>query len=134
MKSHLGQKGPSQRQLRVGEQIKHIIAETMARGHFHHEVLLNAGNITVGEVRVTPDLKTAKAYVISLGGKDMDKILPALNEEAHVFSKEINRQSNMKFTPKIRFVRDESFEEAQRIDDLLRQVSISDDKGTGGTQ
>lgn len=128
MKSHMSQKGPSQRQLRVGEQIKHIIAETLQRGHFHHELLLDAGNITVGEVRVTPDLKQAKAYVMTLGGKDMDQILPALNSESQAFSKEINRQSNMKFTPKIQFVKDESFEEAQRIDDLLRSVHIPDDE------
>ncbi len=127
MKSHKSQKGPSQRQLRVGEQIKQIIAETLQRGHFHHEALLDAGHITVGEVRVTPDLKNAKAYVMSLGGRNMEEILPALNEEAQAFAKEINRQSNMKFTPKIRFVKDESFEEAQRIDDLLRSVHIPED-------
>jgi ribosome-binding factor A len=120
-------KGPSQRQLRAGEQLRHIIAETMNRGHFHDETLLNA-NITVAEVRVTPDLKNAKVYVMSLGGADMDVILPALNEEAHVFQKEIGRQQSMKFTPKVRFVRDESFDEAQRIDQLLRDVHIPDDE------
>lgn len=128
MKSHTSQKGPTQRQLRVGEQIKQIIAQTMARGHFHHKALMDAGHITVGEVRVTPDLKNARAYVMSLGGRNMDEILPALNQESHIFSKEINRQSNMKFTPKIHFVRDESFEEAQRIDELLRTVHIPDDE------
>ncbi|MGH1397694.1 MAG: 30S ribosome-binding factor RbfA [Alphaproteobacteria bacterium] len=128
MKSHLGQKGPSQRMLRVGEQIKHIIAEVLQRGHFGHEALLN-GAVTVSEVRVTPDLRNARAYVMSLGGVDMDEILPALNAEAQQFSKAINSQSNMKFTPKVQFVRDESFEEAQRIDALLRDVHIPDDEG-----
>ena len=94
----------------------------MSRGHFHNEALLDA-HVTVAEVRVTPDLKQAKAYVMSLGGADMDKILPALNEDAYVFQKEISRQSNLKFTPKIRFVRDESFDEAQKIDQILRGVS-----------
>ncbi|MEZ5813378.1 MAG: 30S ribosome-binding factor RbfA [Alphaproteobacteria bacterium] len=120
-------KGPSQRQLRVGEQLRHIIAETMSRGHFHHEALMDAGRVTVAEVRVSPDLKQAKAYVMSLGGVDMDKILPALNEEAHVFQKEIGRQQNMKFTPKVRFVRDESFDEAQKIDELLKGVHIPEE-------
>ncbi len=120
-------KGPSQRQLRVAEQLRHIIAETMARGHFKNNALLNGGRITVGEVRVTPDLKQAKAYVMSLGGEDMDDILPALNKETHVFQKDISRQLNMKFTPKVRFVRDESFDEAQRIDELLRSVHIPED-------
>ena len=126
MKSHLGQKGPSQRQLRVGEQVKQIIAETLMRGHFHHEALIDA-DITVGEVRVTPDLRNARAYVMSLGGKDMDAIIPALNQESQQFSKAINKQSNMKFTPKVTFVKDESFEEAQRIDALLREVHIPED-------
>ncbi|MEM7650960.1 MAG: 30S ribosome-binding factor RbfA [Pseudomonadota bacterium] len=119
-------KGPSQRQLRAGEQLRHIIAETMSRGHFSSEVLMDA-NITVAEVRVTPDLKNAKVFVMSLGGSDMSDILPALNEEAHVFQKEIGRQQSMKFTPKVRFVRDDSFDEAQKIDELLRGVHIPED-------
>jgi ribosome-binding factor A len=127
MASHNSVKGPSQRQLRVGEQIRHIIAETMHRGHFHNEALLDAGRITVAEVRATPDLKMATVYVMSLGGEDMDNIVPALNKEAHIFQKEINRQSGLKFTPKVRFVRDESFDEAARIDELLRGMHIPDD-------
>lgn len=125
MKSHNSEKGPSQRMLRVGEQIKQIVAEMLVRGHFHHEALINGGHITVGEVRVSPDLRQAQAYVMSLGGENMDAIIPALNDESYMFSKEINRQSNMKFTPKIRFVKDDSFEEAQRIDELLRSVGAS---------
>lgn len=120
-------KGPSQRQLRAGEQLRHIIAETMSRGHFQSEILLNAEGITVAEVRITPDLKNAKAFVMSLGGENMEEILPALNEETHVFQREIGRQQSMKFTPKIKFVRDESFDEAQRIDDLLKSVHIPEE-------
>lgn len=123
MKSHNSKKGPTQRQLRVGEQLRHIIAETMTRGHFQAEALLDAP-VTVAEVRVTPDLKQAKVFVMSLGGQDMEKILPALNAEANVFQKEIGRQMNMKFTPKVRFLRDESFDEAQKIDEILRTVHI----------
>ena len=119
-------KGPSQRQLRVGEQLRHIIAQVMSRGHFHNEILLDT-HITVTEVRVTPDLKQAKAYVMTLGGGDMDVILPALNDEAYAIQKEINRQSSLKFTPKVRFVRDESFDEAQKIDELLKGVHIPED-------
>lgn len=125
-------KGPSQRQLRVGEQLRHIIAEEMSRGHFHHETLLEAEGITVAEVRVTPDLKQAKAYIMPLGGQYLeneaiDAILKALNEEAAGFQKVIGKQLNMKFTPKVRFVRDESFAEAQKIDDILRSVHIPDE-------
>lgn len=113
---------PSQRQLRVGEQIRHVIAETMSQGHFHHEALLDAGRITVTEVRVSPDLKNATAYVIALGGEDMEQILPALNESAHIFQKEIARGAKMKFTPKVRFVSDGSYDEAQRIEEILKDI------------
>jgi ribosome-binding factor A len=126
MRSHRSNE-PSQRQLRVGEQLRHIIAETMSRGHFHDEALLDAGRITVTEVRVSPDLKNATAYVMSLGGADMEKILPALNEAAPMFQKEVGRQANMKFTPRIRFMMDDTFENAKKIDDILRDLHIPDD-------
>lgn len=130
MRSHRTSE-PSQRQLRVGEQLRHIIAETMQRGHFRDESLLDAGRITVTEVRVSPDLKNATAYVLSLGGLDMDKILPALNEAAPMFQKEIGRQNSMKFTPRVRFVTDTSYEQAQKIDDLLRGLHIPDEEKSG---
>ena len=120
-------KGPSQRQLRVGEQIRHIIAETMQRGHFHDEALLDAGKITVTEVRVSPDLKQATAYVLALGGGDMDKILPALNEEAPVFQKEVARKASLKFTPKLRFKLDDTFDTARRIDEIISHIHYSED-------
>ncbi len=115
-------KGPSQRQLRVGEQLRHIISETMIRGHFQNETLINAKAITVSEVRVTPDLKLATAYVMTLGGQDIDEVIPALNEEKDEFQTEINRQTNLKFTPRVRFRKDESFDEAQRIEAVLKEI------------
>ncbi len=119
--------GPSQRQLRVGEQIRHIMAETMARGHFHDEALLDiSGGVSVTEVRPTPDLRQATAYVISLGGGDMDVILPALNNNASVFQKDINSKATLKFTPRVRFVLDTSFEKAQKLDELLSTIEYSD--------
>lgn len=126
MKKHHKDQGPTQRQLRVGEQLKHIIAETMARGHFSHVALLDAPQVTVSEVQVSPDLRNATAYVMSLGGQNMDKILPALNDEAKVFQKEIGRQSNIKFTPRVRFKTDTTFDKVQKIDDLLNSVHYSD--------
>lgn len=120
---------PSQRQLRVAEQLRHIIAETLQRGHFKDLYLLeNAATVTVSEVRASPDLKHARAYVMSLGGQDMDKILPALNEETYVFQKEIARSANLKFTPKVKFVSDDSFANAEHITNLLRGVHIPDDE------
>lgn len=119
--------GPSQRQLRVGEQIRHIIAETMQRGHFHDEVLINnASIVTVTEVRPSPDLRQATAYVISLGGEDMEEILPALNESAPVFQKDINAKATLKFTPRVRFKLDTSFESVQKLDALLSTIKYSD--------
>ncbi len=119
--------GPSQRQLRVGEQLRHIIAETMQRGHFHDEILINnASIVTVTEVRPSPDLRQATAYVISLGGEDMEEILPALNESAPVFQKDINAKATLKFTPRVRFKLDTSFESVQKLDALLSTIKYSD--------
>ena len=115
----------SQRQLRVGEQVRHIIAETLARGHFNNPALANPSAITVTEVRVSPDLKHASAYVIALGGGDMEVILPALNDEAYGFQKEIARKAKLRFTPKLRFVGDDSFDEAKRIEEVLRDLKNS---------
>lgn len=126
MKHNKQNQGPSQRQLRVGEQLKHIIAETMSRGHFSSMELMDAGQITVSEVRVSPDLRNATAYIMPLGGQNIDKILPALNDEAKVFQKEIGRQSNIKFTPRVSFKRDKTFDEVQKIDDLLNSIHYSD--------
>ena len=120
-------KTPSQRQLRAGELLRQIISETMQRGHFHSEALLNINSVTVSEVRCSPDLKNATAYVMSLGGANMDEILPALNDEKRTFQQDIGRNSSMKFTPKISFKADETFDEAERIETLLKSVNIPQD-------
>jgi ribosome-binding factor A len=118
---------PSQRQLRVGEQIRHVLAEALARGHFYEPILMDhAATVTVSEVRVSPDLKHATAYVISLGGQNMDKLLPALNEEAFNFQKEINRQTQLKFTPKLIFRMDDTFDKANRLDSIINNIKYSD--------
>lgn len=119
---------PSQRQLRVGEQVRQVIIETLQRGKFNDILLLDAShNVTVSEVRPSPDLKHAKVYIMTLGGKDIDEILPALNDSAAIFQKELGKKLTMKFTPKLRFVKDTSFDEASKIDDLLRSIHIGDD-------
>jgi ribosome-binding factor A len=115
--------GPSQRQLRVGEQLKHAIVETLQRGKFHDEILLDASyNVTVTEVRPSPDLKNATAYIMTLGGVDIERILPALNEAAPYFQKEINKKLSLKFTPRITFMTDNSFDEAQKIENILKNL------------
>ncbi len=116
-------KKPSQRQLRVAEQIRGVISDSLRRGHFKETILINhAADVTVGGVDASPDLKNAKIYVMSLNEVELDDILPALNANAHYFQKEINHQLNIKFTPKVRFFEDESFAEAQRIEKLLRTI------------
>ncbi len=119
---HTSSKEPSQRQLRVGEQIRHILAETMQRGHFNEAILIDLNLVSISEVRISPDLKHATAYVMSLGGADMDKILPALNRDKNVFKKEIARSARLRFTPTIRFIADNSFDEAEKIENILRDI------------
>jgi len=117
------ERGPSQRQLRVSEQLRHIIIETLQRGHFYDKILIDQShNVMVSEVRVTPDLKHAKTYVMSVGGDYMEELLPALNEAAPLFQKEINRKLNLKFTPKVQFVIDQSFEKVKKIDEILHNL------------
>jgi ribosome-binding factor A len=116
-------KQPSQRQLRVAEQIRGVISETLHQGHFHEEILVeHARDVTVGGVDVSPDLKNAKVFVMSLHQGDLEDLLIALNDNAHYFQKEINRKLNIKFTPKVRFFEDDSFAEAQRIEELLNSL------------
>lgn len=121
-------KMPSQRQLRVGEQIRHVLSEALIRGDFGHPLLIDHGaEISVSEVRASPDLKNATAFVVQLGSSlDMNEVLDALNAERHVFQTSVNKSSNLKFTPRIKFVYDPSFDEGSRIDEILRQIHIPD--------
>lgn len=119
-------KGPSQRQLRVGETIRHALAEIMERGHFHDPVLLDA-RVTFSEVRVSPDLQNATAFVMPLGGVDEAAILEALNKAAPYFRGQIARAVELRRAPFIAFKRDESFDEASRIDRLLRSAPVARD-------
>ena len=120
--------GPSQRQLRVGEELRHALSQTLQRGHFHDPVLFEAASsLTVTEVRISPDLKNATAYVMVLGGNGMDQIIPALNEAAGHFQREVAHQMKMRFTPRLRFVIDESFDEAAKIESLLKSLPIPKD-------
>ncbi len=115
--------GPSQRQLRVAEQIRHALVETLQRGKFNEEVLIDAAPlVTVAEVRTTPDLKNATAYIMPLGQDNVEEIVDALNNSAYYFQKQVNRSSNLKFTPRIAFKIDDTFDEAAKIDELLKNI------------
>ena len=118
--------GPTQRQLRVGEQLRHVIVSTLQRGHFHDTYLLShASLVTVSEVKVSPDMKHATAYTVRLGGGDTTEMLASLNANADVFQRDIGHEIRMKFTPKVRFVEDNSFENATRIDEILYSLPKS---------
>jgi ribosome-binding factor A len=118
--------GPSQRQLRVGELVRHKLAEMLARGEIHDDVL--ASNvITVPEVRMSPDLKIATAFVLPLGGGDMDAVLAALNANRKFIRGEVARAVALKSAPDIRFRADDTFDEALRIDALLNSPQVRRD-------
>lgn len=118
------QPAPSQRMLRVGEEVRHILSETLRNGGFDDPLLFESSStVTVTEVRVSPDLRYATAYVMTLGGINFDEILPALNEAAWFFQQDIGKKVKMRTTPKVRFVKDDSFDEAQKIETILKGIS-----------
>lgn len=118
--------GPSQRQQRVAELVRHALAEVLARGDLQDDVLTRHV-ITIPEVRMSPDLKLATAFVMPLGGKDEDAVIKALDKNKKVLRQEVARRVNLKFAPELRFRRDESFDEAARIDALLRTEKVARD-------
>ncbi|GLS46721.1 30S ribosome-binding factor RbfA [Methylobacterium brachythecii] len=120
------QTGPSQRQQRVAELVRHAIAEVLQRGDIQDPVL-NSHVITVPEVRMSPDLKIATAYVMPLGGQDETPVIQALERNKKVLRQEVARRVNLKFAPDLRFRRDETFDEASRIDALLRSEKVQRD-------
>ena len=120
------EKATSQRQLRAGELIRHALAEILTRGEVHDPVIENHV-ITVPEVRVTPDLRLATVYVMPLGGRDESEVLSALERNKRFLRGELAHRVNMKFAPEIRFRIDERFDEAERIDKLLRMPDVRRD-------
>jgi ribosome-binding factor A len=118
--------GPSQRQLRVGELVRHALSEMLARGEIHDDVLATHV-VTIPEVRMSPDLRLASIYVMPLGGKDVRPVLEALDRNKRYIRGEIAHEVNLKFAPDIRFLADETFDEAQRIDRLLASEKVRKD-------
>jgi len=116
----------SQRQLRVGELIRHELAAMLSRGDVHDPVI-EAHMITVPEVRMSPDLRLATIYIVPLGGRDEKDVLEALDRNKRYMRGEIARRVNLKFAPEIRFRIDERFDEAERIEKLLRTPDVQRD-------
>lgn len=117
---------PSQRQLRVGEEIRHLLVQILGRGDLRDPALTDA-SITVTEVRVSPDLKNATAFVTPLGGGDMAAIVKACRRAAPYLRGQLAGELTLKFTPALSFVADTSFEQASRIDGLLADPRVARD-------
>ena len=116
----------SVRVLKVGERVRHILSELLARGEAHDETL-TAHAVSVTEVRMTPDLRHAAAYVKPLLGLDEEVVLKALRTNTAFFQREVAKRLGLKFAPKLQFKPDESFEEADRIERLLNDPRVARD-------
>jgi ribosome-binding factor A len=118
--------GGSQRQLRVGETVRHAVADILVNGSVH-DPDLEGHIITVPEVRMSPDLKLATIYVMPLGGRDTEIVIAALERHKKFLRGEVARRVNLKFAPDVRFRADERFDEAERIEKLLRTPAVQKD-------
>ena len=119
-------KEPSQRQLRVGQEIKKIVTSVLERGDLRSKEVREA-IITVTEVRVSPDLKYATAYIMTLNGKNLGLVLEMLNQEAWIFKKQIGAKLQLRYTPEVNFRVDDTFTEVDRIEKLLRDPKVAQD-------
>ena len=122
---------PSQRQRRVGETVRHALAEALCRGELRDPAVAGR-SITVTEVRCSPDLKSATAYVMPLGGGGEDAV-EGLQRSAAFLRSRVNEAVALKFSPRITFVLDSSFDEAQRINEMLAAPEVARDLGRDGS-
>ena len=125
MRDQLSQRPFSQRQLRVGELVKQNLGELFLRNEAKIPTI-NSRLITVTEVRMTPDLKTARVYVIPLGGVDTKEIVKILTEYSHLVRKALSKRLVIKFLPKLTFVEDNSFEYAEKIERIIKKNKDND--------
>ena len=122
MRSKKNTRTVSQRQLRVGEMIKQALGIIFMRGEAKLPNL-DTNNITVTEVRMSPDLKTAKAFVLPLGGKNANEVIDVLKDFSFLIRKVLSKKISTKFLPKLLFVKDESFEYAEKIENLIKKTN-----------
>jgi ribosome-binding factor A len=121
-----GASGPSQRGLRVGEVIRHALAESLQRGDIH-DPALEGVIITIPEVRMTPDLKNATVFIVPLGGRGGEEILAAFERNSRYLRGVVAKKVNLRYAPNLRFRLDSSFDEGDRIDALLRRPEVKRD-------
>jgi len=118
--------GPSVRLLRVGEQVRHVLADILQRGDVHDDVLASH-LVSVTEVRMSPDLRHATVFVKPLLGKDEEVVLKALRTNTAYLQREVAHRIKLKYAAKLKFVSDESFDEGSHIDRLLRDPKVARD-------
>lgn len=119
-------KGPTQRQFRVGEELRHALVRILERAHFR-DPDLSGVPITVTEVRISPDLRNATAFITPLGGREIEKVVKALNRAAGYFRREIPHEVQLRAVPEIAFSADKSFDYSSKIDALLAQPQVARD-------
>ncbi len=118
--------GPTQRQLRVGEALRHALAEVLRRGDIR-DPDLSGVSVTITQVKPSPDMRYATVFCEPLGGKNAKGVVAALNKHKGYLRGEMGRLITTKFTPELRFVEDESFAEAQKIEDILKSTRVQQD-------
>lgn len=121
-------KGPSQRQLQVGEELRHAAVQILQRGGFDHPLLMEGSRITVSEVSVSPDLKNATFYVMTLGGIGLQETIEALHTTTAMIRHELSKRVRLRYMPQIRFEEDRTFAHADHIDRLIRSANIPQDE------
>ena len=121
------QRAYSQRQLRVGELVKQNLGELFIRNEAKIPSI-NSKLVTVTEVRMTPDLKTARVYIIPLGGVDTKETVKILTENSHLVRRALSKRLDIKFLPKLTFVEDNSFEYAEKIEKIIKKNKEENDK------
>jgi ribosome-binding factor A len=128
MARHHGQdsRGPSQRQLRVGETVRKELSDILTRGEFS-DPELEGVIVTIPEVRMTPDLRVATCLVMPLGGKNAENVAKALNRSSKYLRGQVSRKLTMKYMPDLRFVLDTRFDDDDRIGSLLQTPEVSKD-------
>ena len=127
MNNQTSHKAYSQRQLRVGELVKQNLGELFIRNEAKIPSV-NSKLITVTEVRMTPDLKTARVYVIPLGGVDTKETVKILTDYSHLVRKALSKRLDIKFLPKLTFVEDNSFEYAEKIEKIIKENKLNETK------
>ena len=118
--------GPSQRQLRVAEEIRHVLASALMRGELRDPALMDV-SVTISEVRISPDLKNATVFSLPLGGAKVDDVLKGLNRSAPFLRAQVGAAMQLRHVPALTFVEDKSFDAAHHIEELLKSEKVARD-------